>query len=108
MNIYIISNIDLEKLSQVCKEHTEATNQIEQNGNNAVSITDMPLLEDYSNAEALQHRLKLLGSCQAVLVLPNWQEDKFARIEVATAYTLGLSIIKANGTIIPPQITFYV
>lgn len=106
--MYICGFLNLEDLHNTCKQYNDASAQIIQQGFTPVSMVEQPIWDAFDQREEMQVRLKLLSSCEAILVLPNWQDDKLARLEVATAHTLGLEIVKANGTIMSPQLTFYI
>lgn len=57
--------------------------------------------------EALTTRLSLLLTCTHAYILPNWEQDEFAKIELVTAKTAGLKLSIALGTIQPYRLVFF-
>lgn len=105
--IYICGHINHEQLQTTVKAFKQATIELYQAGKNPVNMMEKPLWDIGNRAEELTLRIKTMQPCEEVFVLPSWNDDKLAQIELAAAIVLNKTIIYANDTIQPRQITFY-
>jgi Domain of unknown function (DUF4406) len=105
--IYICGHINHEQLQTTVKTFKQATIEMYQAGKNPVNITEKPLWDFSNRGEELTLRIKTMQACEEVFVLPSWDNDRLAHIELAAAIVLGKTIIYANDTIKTRQIVFF-
>ena len=105
--IYIVGHVNHEQLQTTVKLYKNATVELYQAGKTPVNIMQQPLWDIGNPAEELSIRLKTMQPCEEVFVLPTWQDDRLAQLEMAAAIVLGKTVIYANDAVQPRQLTFY-
>lgn len=105
--IYICGQINHNQLQSTCNKFKQITIELYAAGKSPVSPVQQKLWDINNPAEELSVRIKAMETCQEVFVLPCWNEDRLAQIELAAAIVLNKTIIYANDTIKPRQVAFY-
>ncbi len=105
--IYICGHINHDQLQTTVKAFKQATIELYQAGKNPINMMEKPLWDIDNRAEELTLRIKTMQPCQEVFVLPSWDDDRLAHIELAAAIVLGKTIIYANDAIKTRSIIFF-
>lgn len=105
--VYICGHFNPEKFQQSIELFEAAQQQLEAAGKNATSIINQKIWDANNPTAELQTRYNALLQCDEVFVLPCWNEDKLARLEIATALIMGIKIVPATNTILPRQLQFF-
>lgn len=107
MKVYIIGSMDTSKMEDTIKKFHAAIIEITQAGHDVTneSFTAIPWGTD-PQMDVI-HRMRAIGFCDGVFVLPCWSEDKIARHELTLACDMGKKIKWAQSTYIPDRLVFY-
>ena len=105
--IYICGHVNHEQLQTTVKTFKNAVVDLYQAGKTPVNIMQQKLWDIDNQNEELTVRIGVMSKCDEVFVLPCWNDDRLAQVELTAAIVLGKTIIYANDTIKPRQLTFY-
>ena len=89
------------------KKFREARFQLEAAGYEVLDPTNFDLPEDVSWEEAMRFDLRKMLCCDAVAVLPDWQDSKGAIIETRLARELGIKVKLVQAWISIAALQFY-
>lgn len=105
MKIYLIGDATVIN-DQVLQLFEAAKTELEQVGNDVVNFHNISWYME-NTKESIPQRLKQLFSCESVHVLPGWQSDPVAQLEMAAAVTASIPITYALGVSVPRKISFF-
>jgi hypothetical protein len=105
--IYVSGYMNHEELNATIKQYESAHTFLESQGLTPVSVIDKPLWDANNSKEEAKIRIALLLECEELFLLPNWQTDRIAQLEVATAIALNIPVIPSKDAILPRQVVFY-
>jgi len=105
--IYICGHVNHEQLQTTVQTFKNTTVALYQAGYTPVNIMQASIWDLSNPSEELATRIGLMSKCDEVFVLPCWNNDRLAQVELAAAIALNKNINYAIETIKPRQVTFY-
>ena len=87
-------------------QFNQAQKELEAHGHTVENIMYHAGWHEFEPQRCIAYRLALMLKCEAVFVLPGWQEDGVSELEFIVAINARLSLYKAIQTIIPGAIKF--
>jgi Domain of unknown function (DUF4406) len=101
--IYLIGKASLESFDAL-KTFNEAAMQLMQQGYEVTNIMYLTGWNELPPPQSLKIRLQLMLDCDAVALLPGYNECYIAIAELACATTAGLTIVTANNVSKPSNL----
>lgn len=106
MKIYLIGPANLVD-DETLKLYDAALVELEQQGHDVRNITTNVGWYRGDKTKCVAYRLQELFKCESVHVLPGWQSDPVAQLEMAAAVTASIPITYALGVSVPRKISFF-
>ncbi|TAG31904.1 MAG: DUF4406 domain-containing protein [Sphingobacteriia bacterium] len=111
MKVYLIGSAGLffskpENLKEIVDLYVKAEHELTQKGYDVFNIMNMSLPR--YRKEMLFYRIKQLLKADEVYILPSWEQDTMAQIELVTAVNAGIKFTCAKGVHIPNRILFFI
>lgn len=105
--VYLIGNAKGNAAFAI-QQFQQAQTELEASGYDVVNFTNtMAGWHEVDRKSLLKHRLNAMLKCNTVFVLPDWQNDDLALIELASSYLIEMDVIRANNAIIPHTLNVY-
>lgn len=106
---YIIGSLQMQdavKMLESVRQYSQAEVELNNKGITVVNITSLAMPEDEKQRTHL--RITKLLSCNQCYLLPDWQNDKIAELEILAASFMGMEIIVANNALPPRKLTYII
>lgn len=105
--IYIIGPASL-----VCSEHTKlfalTAHELELIDFEPQHCMNDEAAHQHDKATCIRHRINKMLQCNSCLVVPGFEADNIAELELSTAIVSGMPIMYSATTVLPRKISFYV
>lgn len=101
MKVYIAGKVTGEPKHSCALKFATAQKELEKRGYEVVNPIEVvgDLNADWKTA--MRKCIAALVECDAICILPDWDESKGARIELELAIKLGLSLLCIPSTLLP-------